>query len=339
MSTLVVLYIYPNRMGQEGSKMDTLATRKKYGLFRDLRRNRALYLLAVPGIIWFLIFCYAPMAGLVIAFKNYNPIDGIFGSPWNGLQNFEFLFKSGAIYRITFNTVFLNVLFIGFGLICQLGVALLLNEVRHKYFKKVTQAMFLLPFFISWVIVGTISTYLFGTDIGFINNVIKSFGGDPVQWYTSPQYWPAILTIASVWKGLGYGSIIYLAAIVGVDSEIYESAQLDGCNKWQLIRHITIPCILPTISIMLLLAVGRIFYGDFGMIYNMVKSNVMLYPNTDIIDTYVFRAIHGTDGVAGGGGGFSLASAAGLLQSVLGFLAVLGANKLVSLFNKDNTLF
>jgi len=311
--------------------------KKDNGMLHDLRKHGALYLIALPGIAWFLTFCYAPMAGIIIAFKNYNPIDGIFGSPWNGLKNFEFLFKSGDIYRITFNTLYLNALFIVFGLICAVGVALLINELRGKYFKRVAQGMMLLPFFISWVIMGTISTYLFGTDVGFINNIVASLGGEPIRWYNSPQYWPAILTISSVWKGLGYGSIIYLGAIVGVDQEIYEAAEIDGCGKWQLARRVTLPCILPTISIMLLLQVGRIFYGDFGMVFNMVKQNVLLYSNTDIIDTYVFRAIRGGSG--SGGGSYAMASAAGLLQSVLGFITVLAANTIVGRFEKDNTLF
>lgn len=308
----------------------------KKGILYDLKKHGTLYLIALPAIIWFAVFCYAPMTGMIIAFKDYNPIDGIFGSPWNGIKNFKFLFRSGDIWRLTYNTLFLNILFIVFGLISQVGVALLINEVRNKYFKKVSQAMMLLPYFISWVIVGTISTYLFGTEIGFINSVLKTLGMEGVSWYSSPKYWPLILTIFSVWKGLGYGSIIYLGAITGVDSEIYEAARVDGCNKWQLVRRITIPCIMPTISVMLLLHVGRIFYGDFGMIFNVVKNNVMLYETTDIIDTYVFRAIRGT---SGSGGNFAMASAAGIMQSVLGFITVLIANKVVSKFDEDNALF
>lgn len=308
-------------------------------MIRDLKKNGSLYLIALPGIVWFAVFCYWPMSGIILAFKQYFPIEGIYRSPWIGLRNFEFLFRSGDMFRITYNTLFLNTLFISFGLICAVGIALLLNEIRSKYFKRISQALLLLPFFISWVIVGTISTYIFGTDIGFINAILRTIGMEPVMWYNSPQHWPAILTITSVWKGIGYGSIIYLAAIVGVDQTIYESAQIDGCNKWQLVWRITIPCIIPTISIMLLLQIGRIFYGDFGMIFNMVGRNVMLFSNTDVIDTYVFRAIRGVEGVAGGSGSFAMASAAGLLQSVLGFITVLTANLIVRKVNKDNALF
>ena len=275
------------------------------------------------------------MGGIIIAFKDYNVVDGIFGSPWAGLRNFEFLIRSGILRRITFNTLYLNTLFIISGLITQVGIALLINEVRNKYFKRVSQALLLLPFFISWVIVGTISLYLFGTNVGFLNTIRGWVGLDPINWYQSPQYWRTILTFSHIWKNIGWGSIIYLAAIVGVDQEIYESAQLDGCNKPQQIRYITLPCIAPTISIMMLLAIGRIFYGDFGMIYNMVRQNVLLFSTTDIIDTYVFRALRG----GGGGGQFAMAGAAGFVQSTMGFITVLIANKIVSMFNKDNALF
>jgi len=278
------------------------------------------------------------MTGIIIAFKDYNVIDGIFGSPWAGLRNFEFLVRSGILRRVTFNTLYLNTLFILFGLIAQVGIALLINEVRSKYFKRVSQAVLLLPFFISWVIVGTISLYLFGTNVGFLNVVRGYFGLDPINWYQSPQYWRAILTISHIWKSLGWGSIIYLAAIVSVDQEIYESAQLDGCNKLKQIRYITLPCITPTITIMLLLAIGQIFYGNFGMVYNMVGQNILLFRTTDIIDTYVFRALRG-GGAGFGGGQFALAGAAGFVQSTMGFITVLVANKLVSMFNKDNALF
>ena len=316
------------------------ATKKRkkgflYGIIHDLIRNRALYLLALPAIAWFIIFHYIPMGGIIIAFKDYNVIDGIFGSPWAGLRNFEFLIRSGILRRITVNTLYLNALFLIFGLITQVGIALLINEVRNKYFKRVSQALLLLPFFISWVVVGTISLYLFGTNVGFLNTMRGWVGLDPINWYQSPQYWRAILTFSHIWRNIGWGSIIYLAAIVSVDQGIYESAQLDGCNKLQQIRYITLPCITPTISIITLLSIGRIFYGDFGMIYNMVRQNVLLFPTTDIIDTYVFRALRG----GGGGGQFAMAGAAGFVQSTMGFITVLIANKVVSMFNRDNALF
>jgi len=211
--------------------------RIKSGLLRDLMRNRALYTLAIPGLIWYVVFCYLPMAGIIIAFTKYNVMDGIFGSPFVGLDNFKFLINSRDLFQITYNTLFLNVLFIAFGLISQLSIAILLNEISSRMFKRVSQALMLLPFFVSWVLVGAISRYILGTDMGFANTLLKTLGLKPVSWYTSPQYWPVILTIASVWKGVGYGSIIYLAAIVGVDQEIYESAQLDGCSRPQLIRQ------------------------------------------------------------------------------------------------------
>ena len=307
----------------------------KTGVLHELARNKGLYLLAIPGILFFLVFCYLPLIGIIIPFKNYNVIDGIFGSPFVGLKNFQFLLKSRDLPQITFNTVFLNALFIIFGTLSQVAVAMMINEIGSRTFKKLSQGFLLLPYFISWVIVGVITFYIFGTESGFLNVIRRAFGATPVEWYNSPQYWPAILTLIYIWKWVGYGSIIYLSAIVGIDQEIYESAQIDGCDRWRLIRHITLPLLVPTMMIMLLLAVGRIFYGDFGMILNVVRNNVMLYQTTNIIDTYVYRALMGT----GTGGSIAMASAAGLLQSVLGFLTILAANMVVNRVNSDYALF
>ena len=275
------------------------------------------------------------MAGIIISFKDYNPIDGIFGSKFIGFKNFEFLVKSHDLAQITFNTLYLNVLFIVFGMLSQVALAIMLNEIRAKIFKRFSQGFMLLPYFISWVIVGVITFYMFGTDSGILNELLKSVGMAPVDWYNSSQYWPAILTFIYIWKWGGYGSIIYLSAIVGIDQEIYEAGQIDGCSKWQGIRHITLPLLLPTMVIMLLLALGRIFYGDFGMILNVVKNNIMLYSNTNIIDTYVYRALMG----AGGSANIGMASAAGFLQSVMGFITIIVANKIVNKIEKDYALF
>jgi len=310
---------------------------KKDSLVYDLLKNKSLYLIGLPGIIYFLIFAYLPMVGIIIAFKDYNVMDGIFGSKFIGLKNFEFIVQSNDLFRITFNTLFLNTLFIVFGTLSQVGISLLLNEVKSTLFKRINQSLLLLPYFISWVIVGVIGYYLFGTETGFLNTLRNAIGLDSVEWYSSPQYWPLILTFTYIWKWVGYGSIIYLSAIVGIDQQIYESAQIDGCNKWQVIKYITIPSILPTIIIMVLLAVGRIFYGDFGMVLNMVKSNVLVFSTTDIIDTYVYRSFQGTGGQAGGNIG--MGSAAGVLQSVMGFITIFVANKIVKKIEKDYALF
>lgn len=310
---------------------------KKDGLVHDLIKNKSLYVLAVPGILFFLVFAYFPMVGIIIAFKDYNVIDGIFRSPFIGLQNFAFLIKSQDIYRVTFNTLFLNTLFIVFGTLAQILIALLLNEIGSTVFKKVSQTVILLPYLISWVIVGVISYYLF-EPTGFLNIIIKTIGLKPVDWYSSPQYWPAILTFSYIWKWVGYGSVIFLAAIVGIDQQIYEAARTDGCNRWGLIRYMTLPSLRPTVIILVLLAVGRIFYGDFGMVLNIVKNNVMVFNSTDIIDYYIYRALNGSGG-SGGGSNIGMGSAAGLLQSALGFITILIANKLVNKIDKDSALF
>lgn len=313
-----------------------LASRlKKGGLAHDLMKNKSLYLIALPGILFFLVFCYLPMIGIIIAFKDYNAADGIFASKFVWFNNFRFLFVSGDALRITFNTLYLNVLFIGFGTAAQVGVALLFNEVKNKAFKRISQSMILLPYFISWVVVGVFAYYLFANN-GVLNSVIGAVGIKPVQWYSEPQYWPAFLTLASIWKSIGFGSIIYLAAITGMDQEICEAAVIDGCNRGQLIWHITLPTLLPTIIILTLLSIGRIFYGDFGMIYNIVKNNVSIFKYTDVIDTYVYRSLMG---VGSASGSFKLGSAAGVLQSFLGFVSILGANWVVKRINSDYALF
>ena len=305
-------------------------TIKKGSILHDLIRNRALYLLALPSIIWFIVFRYTPMVGIIIAFKEFNVVDGIFGSPWAGIKNFRFMFLTNDIWRVTKNTLFLNALFLSAGLICSVGIALLINEIRNVWFKKITQGLMLLPYFMSWVIIGAISYYILGSE-GLINSFFKAVGLNPVRFYFTPELWPGILTFSSVWKGIGFSSIIYLSAITGVDQEIYESAVIDGCNRFQQAIYMTLPCIVPTIIIMLLLAIGSIFYGDFGMIINMAKGT-MLYKTTDIIDTYVFRALRERSN-------FGLASAAGFFQSVFGFITVVTFNKIVTMYDRDYALF
>lgn len=315
-------------------KRKSTIIKNKESLAYELIKNKSLYFLSLPGILYFFIFAYLPMVGIIICFKDYNVIDGIFGSKFIWFKNFHFLLKSDDLLKITFNTLYLNILFISFGIISQVGVSLLLNELKSKYFMKISQSLLLLPYFISWVIVGVITYYIFGTESGFLNVILGTLGLEPVNWYSSPQYWPGILTIIYVWKWLGYGSIVYLAAITAIDQEIYEAAEIDGCSRLQVIKHITLPLLIPTMIIMLLLALGRIFYGDFGMILNVVKNNIMLFDTTSIIDTYVYRALMGT-----GIGNFGMASAAGFLQSVMGFITIIVANKIVSKIDKDYVLF
>ncbi|NWL87762.1 sugar ABC transporter permease [Paenibacillus sp. 79R4] len=301
--------------------------------FTDLVKNRFLYLLVLPGLIYFLLFSYLPMAGIVIAFKEYRMDLGIFGSPFNGLNNFKFLsVDTISVLRVVFNTLFLNVLFIGIGTALAVTTAVLINEIRLVWFKKISQSLVILPNFISWVIVAVFAYNFLNTDFGIVNNWLKSLGLEGISWYNQAGYWPAILVLLYSWKSVGFNSIIYLAAITGIDQEQYESAALDGANKFRQIWHITIPGISKTIIILLLLAIGRIFYGDFGMIYGLVGDNSLLFPTTDVIDTYVFRALRTLNDVG-------MSSAIGLLQSVIGFLFVYTANAVVRKYDKDAALF
>jgi putative aldouronate transport system permease protein len=304
------------------------------GIGRELVKNRTLYLMTLPAVLFFVIFCYLPMPGIIIAFKDYNAMDGIYGSKWNGLRNFAFLVVSGDIYRITWNTVRFNVFFIAFGTASQVAFAILLNEVRGGLFKKLVQSFVFLPYFVSWVVVGSLTYNLFATDVGSLNALRGAFGLAPIDWYNSPAYWPSILTVAYVWKWLGFGSIIYLAAIHGIDGTLYEASRIDGANRWVQARAITLPLLLPTVITLTLMAIGRIFYGDFGLVLNLIKSNAMLYQSTDVIDTYVYRAWQ-----TQAGGSFPAASAAGVYQSLMGFIVICTANTIVRRINRERALF
>ncbi len=303
------------------------------GIGGDLVRNRAVYLMALPGILYFVLFCYVPLPGIIIAFKDYNVRDGVFGSPWNGLRNFRFLVLSGDLVRVTLNTLRLNALFILFATATQVGFAILLNEVRAGPFKRLCQSFVFFPYFISWVVVGSLAYNLFATDVGFLNSALGLVGLEPIAWYSRPELWPGVLSAAYIWKWLGWGSIIYLAAISGIDPSLYEAARIDGGGRWVQVRRITLPLLLPTILTLTLLAIGRIFYGDFGLVLNLVKANALLYKTTDVIDTYVYRAFRSE------GGNFASGSAAGLYQSLMGFLVILAANGVVRRVDRDRALF
>ena len=286
----------------------------------------------------FCVFCrivfrrFLPMSGIVLAFKKYNYADGIWGSPWNGFENFKFFFTSGQAGMVTRNTVLYNVVFIFVNMIMQIAVAVFLTEIRNKHYRKTAQSLMFLPYFISWVVVGVIVFNIFSSDYGFINNVLQSLGFEKIPFYTTPKMWPVILVLFNLWKNIGYGSVMYLAAIMGIDTSIYEAAAIDGANVFQRIFKVTIPMIRPTTIILLLLSVGGIFKGNFDMFYNLTGNNGLLYNYTDVIDTLTFRALIGSND-------FGMASAIGLYQSVLCFITILIVNKLVGKYDKDYTLF
>jgi putative aldouronate transport system permease protein len=272
------------------------------------------------------------MTGIVLAFKKYTYAGGIWGSEWNGFENFKFFFQSGQAALVIRNTVLYNIAFIIINTIVQIAVAVLLTEIHNKHYRKISQSLMFLPYFISWVIVGVMAFNIFSSDYGFINRIIVALGGEKIKFYTTPQAWPFILIFFNLWKNVGYGSVMYLAAIMGIDTSIYEAAAIDGANVFQRIFKVTIPMIMPTTIILFLLSVGGIFKGNFDMFYNLVGSNGLLYNYTDVIDTLAFRALISNNN-------FGMSAAIGLFQSVLCFITVIMANKLVGLYDRDYTLF
>ncbi|MGK9251002.1 ABC transporter permease [Paenibacillus humicus] len=302
------------------------------GFLGDVLKYRTLLLMLLPGVLFFILFAYIPMAGIVLAFKQFNYAGGVFGSPWNGLDNFRFFFESGDAWRVTRNTALYNIAFIIVNNVLQIAAAILLFEAARPWFRKIFQTMLFLPYFISWVVVGAIAYNLFNYDYGTINVVLKALGMQPLDVYNTASYWPLLLVLISAWKALGYGSVMYLAAITGMDREMYEAAEIDGANIFQRMLHITIPNLYPTVIILVLLAVGNIFRGDFGMFYNMVGNNGILFSSTDVIDTYVFRSLTTNNDIG-------MSSAAGFYQSILGFVTILLANYAVRRYDKDRALF
>ena len=311
--------------------------KKRVGFFRDVARNKFSYLIALPAILYVFIFSYLSYPYLALAFQRYNyknsSIFGIlFHGDWVGLKNFEFFFNSQNAFRVTFNTLYLNILFIITGTVMSVLLALLLNELRSKWFVKTTQSIMLFPNYISWVMVSYILLSLFSTEYGIVNQLLRSLGLEGVNWYTNSGVWPAILVVMRIWKGAGMNAIIFLASITGIDTSLYEAAAIDGANRFQRIFRITLPLIMPTVIIMTLLSLGKIMYGDFGMIYALVGDNGTLYATTDIIDTYVFRALRQV-------GDMSQATAIGLFQSLIGFIMVYGSNWLARRFYPDGALY
>lgn len=306
----------------------------KNGVIRELFKNRTLLLMFLPVAVLLFLFNYLPLAGLVIAFKDFDFTKGIFGSNWMDplFDNFDYLFSSDTAFRAVRNTILLNALFIAVGLIFEVGFALLLNEVRNKYFKRVSQSLTFLPFFISWIVVGVFAYNLLDFESGAVNHFLTSVGLQPIDFYSQAGLWPIILTIALRWKATGYGTIIYLAALTSIDNSYYEAASIDGATRWQQIRYISLPMLRPTIIILTLLAVGRIMNADFGMFYAMVGDASLLFPTTDVIDTFVYRSLRKS-------GDIGMASAAGFLQSMIAFVLVIASNYAARKIDKDSAIF
>jgi putative aldouronate transport system permease protein len=312
------------------------------GSAADRRRRRrisgkggwVLLLLAAPGIVWFAVFCYAPMAGLVVAFKNFSVSSGIFNSPWNGVDNFKYFLASGNAPTIVLNTLFLNILFLGGSLFVGLLLALMLNEIRGRFYKRFMQSAIFFPYFVSPIIISVIlQVILAGVNGrgGAVNDALQVFSIPQVSWYTEPGPWPIILTIVKVWQLGGYTSVIFLAAITSISEEVYEAGMLDGASRFRMARSITTPLLGPTAGILIVLGVGRIFFGDFATIYAIVGDNGTLFPTTDVIDTYVFRSLRTI-------GDFGTTAAIGLFQSVVGFIFVAAALLVQRKFNRESSI-
>lgn len=295
------------------------------------KRWAPLYLMMAPGLIYLFINNYMPMAGLVVAFKNYNVVDGIFGSPWAGLSNFTYLFNDA--WTITRNTLLYNIVFIIINLILGIAFAIFICDIRSKACKTIYQSAILLPFLMSIVIVSYITFAFFSGDNGMLNKtILPFFGKEAINWYSESKYWPVILVIVNTWKGVGYGCLIYISCISGIDPSFYEAAELDGASKWKQIRYITLPSIMPSVITLTLLNIGRIFYSDFGLFYQVTQNSGQLYDTTNVIDTYVYRALLQS-------GNIGMASAAGFYQSIVGFACVLLANVVVRKLSPENAMF
>ncbi len=316
------------------------------GFCWEMRHNSTLYLMCVPGLILLVMFCYIPLGGIYMAFNKFNVVDGIFGSPFVGLQNFRYFLESSICWNVIKNTLIINFFGIILGTIVPVTIAVCMNEVRGKLYKRITQSAMFFPYFLSWVVVGAIMYGFFTANFradrtsgeiivtganGVMNRLRMAMGADPIRWYAEPKYWKTIIIIADVWKWAGYNSIIYMAAMAGFDGTLYEAAAIDGAGRFRQICHLTIPMLKPTAVVLILMSIGRIFYGDFGMIWGIVGSNSVLSDAVSVIDTYVYSSMRTM--------GFSYTTAIGLLQSAMGLLLVTLANRAAKKINDGEGLF
>ena len=306
--------------------------KNKPTLLQDIMKNKILYLMFLPTAIWFIIFRYYPMAGIIVALKKYNYRDGIFGSPWNGLSNFEYFFKSGKALSVTKNTIEYNIIFLAVYIISSVIIAVLLVEIKNKAFKKVSQTVLFLPYFVSWVVLSSMVYRIFDYDTGIINQFRACLGMEPLNIATTPDVWRILLPFLYGFKWAGYGSVLFLSAIMGLDQACYEAAKIDGANVFQRIRYITIPLLKPTAITLILLGVGKIMRGDFDMFYQLIKNNGLLMDETDIIDTLVFRSLVGNSD-------FGMASATAFYQSLLCFIIITTVNAIVKRVDENSALF
>lgn len=303
------------------------------GTLAKLKRYLPLYLMFLPGGIYLFINNYIPMAGIIVAFKNYNARQGIWKSAWAGFKNFQFLFATPDAWIITRNTILYNLAFIIVNMVLGIIFAIFICDCVNEKLKKTYQSAILFPYLMSAVILGYIVFAFLSQSTGIVNNtILPALGIDPIDWYSKAEYWPFILIFVNTWKGVGYGTLIYISAINGIDPSLYEAAELDSATKWQKIKYITLPFLEPTIITLTLMSVGRIFYSDFGLFYQVPRNSGLLYSTTNVIDTYVYRGLMNS-------GNVGMSAAAGFYQSIVGFIIVLTANAVVRKFSKENAMF
>ena len=297
------------------------------------KKTIAIYLMMLPGMLYFLFNNYLPMAGITIAFRKINYRLGIWKSPFCGLDNFEFLFSSGSVFTIIRNTLLYNIVFIVLGPVLAIAMAILLNEVRQKYLNRVYQTLVLLPHLMSMVVVSYLAYAFLSGETGYINNtILPLLGIDKIAFYQEKKYWPFILTFVNMWKSVGFNMVIYLAAVIGISPDYYEAARIDGASKWKQITRITIPLLTPTVITLFILSVGRIFYSDFGLFYQVPRNSGTLYDVTQTIDTFVYNALMNQNNIY-------MSSAAGFIQSVVGCCLVLTANGIIRKISRENAMF
>lgn len=303
---------------------------------KRFKNNKELLLLTIPGAIWFLVFAYLPMFGVIVAFKRWRIHGGFFeslmNSKWVGFDNFKFLFQSSDAWLITKNTVLYNIVFIILGIVLPVTLAILLNELLNKNLAKFYQSSMFLPYFLSWVVVSYCLYAFLSPEKGYVNGILQSMGGKGISWYTEPKYWPFIIIFMSQWKAVGYGTVVYLASICGIDKSYYEAAMIDGASKFQQIKYITVPLLKPVMIIMFITSIGGMFRGDLGLFYQLPKDSGALYPVTNVIDTYVYRGLMNL-------GDIGMSSAASLYQSFVGLILIVTSNAIVRKVDEENAFF
>lgn len=322
------------KKGKKAERMEEKQFKERLGFkggLHELWKNKMLYLMTLPTIVWVLIFCYYPMYGVLIAFKKFSYKEGIWGSPWVGLDNFKFLFNYNGVGRIFFNTIFLNVLFLLTSTLLSIILALVFVEIKNKVYNKIVQTIAIFPHFVSWTVVAMFMSGIVGSS-GIVTRWIVEAGGEDPLFYTNAAWWPLILVLLRIWQGAGYGTIVYVAAITGFDQEMYEAAKVDGATRMQQITRITLPLLKTTAIMLTIMGIGKIFNGDFGMIYALVGDNAALYPTTDVIDTFVYRALRQLNNLG-------MSTATSLFQSLVGLVLVFLTNTVTKKIEPDAAIF